>query len=82
MEAAGDLIGIFTCLVLLRYGIAMTYDSWRLGSVTIKILYFPEWWTLAPLPAMFALLAIEFIFRFDRLIRGERARRAEATSVG
>jgi TRAP-type C4-dicarboxylate transport system permease small subunit len=82
MEAIGDLIGILTCLVLLRYGIAMTYESWRLGSITIKILYFPEWWTLAPLPAMFALLAVEFVFRFDRLIRGEHTRRAESTSVG
>jgi hypothetical protein len=31
---------------------------------------------------MFALLAVEFVFRFDRLIRGEHTRRAESTSVG
>jgi TRAP-type C4-dicarboxylate transport system permease small subunit len=43
---------------------------------------FPEWWLLAPLPACFALLAVEFVFRFDRLLRGERRRRVEATSVG
>jgi TRAP-type transport system small permease protein len=36
---------------------------------------------LAPLPVTFALLAIEFVFRFHRL-RGERTRRVEATSVG
>jgi hypothetical protein len=33
------------------------------------------------MPATFVLLVIEFIFRFDRLLRGERARRIEATSV-
>ena len=29
----------------------------------------------------FALLAVEFVFRFARLMAGERARRVEATSV-
>jgi TRAP-type C4-dicarboxylate transport system permease small subunit len=81
MEAIGDILGFAVSLVLVRYGLAMTYDSWRLGAITIKNLVFAEWWLLAPLPVTFALLAIEFIFRFERLIRGERARRIEATSV-
>jgi TRAP-type C4-dicarboxylate transport system permease small subunit len=68
-------------LVLVRYGFAMTADSARLGAITIKNLVFPEWWLLAPLPVAFALLAIEFVFRFDRLLKGERTRRIEATSV-
>ena len=59
----------------------MALDSVALGSITIKNLVFPEWWLLAPLPVCFVLLAIEFVFRFDRLLR--RARPAhEATSVG
>jgi TRAP-type transport system small permease protein len=81
IEAAGDIVGLTVSLVLVRYGFAMTYDSWRIGSITIKNLVFPEWWLLAPLPATFALLAIEFVFRFHRLLLGERTRRAEATSV-
>jgi len=81
MEAIGDLLGFAVSIVLVRYGFAMTYDSWRLGAITIKNLVFPEWWLLAPLPVAFALLAIEFVFRFDRLLRGERTRRIEATSV-
>ena len=81
MEAVGDLLGFAVCVVLIRYGFAMTYDSWRLGAITIKNLVFPEWWLLAPLPATFLLLAIEFVFRFDRLLKGARARRIEATSV-
>ncbi len=81
MEAVGDLLGLAVCIVLIRYGIAMTYDSWRLGAITIKNLVFPEWWLLAPLPAVFVLLAIEFVFRFDRLLKGARTRRIEATSV-
>jgi TRAP-type C4-dicarboxylate transport system permease small subunit len=60
----------------------MTLDSAAHGSFTIKTLAFPEWWMLAPLPVCFALLAIEFAFRFCRLMAGPRGRRTEATSVG
>jgi TRAP-type C4-dicarboxylate transport system permease small subunit len=67
---------------MLRYGTKMTIDSALLGSITIKNLVFAEWWLLWPLPVCFALIAAEFAFRFDRLMRGERARRVEATSVG
>jgi TRAP-type transport system small permease protein len=81
MEAAGDALGFCVSVVLVRYGLAMTADSARLGAITIKNLVFPEWWLLAPLPATFALLAVEFVFRFDRLLKGERTRRIEATSV-
>src|SRR6516165_8403353 len=81
MEAFGDMLGFAVSLVLVRYGLAMTLDSARIGAITIKNLVFPEWWLLAPLPAAFILLAIEFIFRFQRLLVGERTPRIEATSV-
>ena len=81
MEACADVLGFAVSLALIRYGLAMTFDSARLGAITIKNLVFAEWWLLAPLPAVFALLAIEFVFRFHRLMTGERARRIEATSV-
>ena len=81
LEGAGDVLGFAVSLVLVRYGLIMTHDSWRLGAITIKNLVFPEWWLLAPLPIAFALLAIEFVFRFGRLLAGEKARRIEATSV-
>jgi TRAP-type C4-dicarboxylate transport system permease small subunit len=82
MEAATDIIGFATCLVLIRYGAAMAHESYRLDSITIKNLVFPEWWLLAPLPVCFFLLACEFVFRFGRLLASESGRRSEATSVG
>lgn len=82
MEAAADVLGFTVCLLMMRYGIKMAIDSAMLGSITIKNLVFPEWWLLAPLPVCFALVAAEFVFRFDRLMRGPRTRRIEATSVG
>jgi TRAP-type C4-dicarboxylate transport system permease small subunit len=82
MEAVGDIVGFAVCLVMMRYGLKMTLDSAMLGSITIKNLVFPEWWLLWPLPACFGLLAVEFAFRFGRLVRSEPGRRIEATSVG
>jgi TRAP-type transport system small permease protein len=82
MEMLADVVGFLVCLVMMRYGIKMTMDSAMLGSITIKNLVFPEWWLLWPLPVCFALLATEFVFRFDRLIRSDPSRRSEATSVG
>ena len=82
MELLGDIAGFAVCLVMMRYGIKMTIDSAALGSITIKNLVFPEWWLLWPLPLCFALLAAVFVFRFDHLMRSERSRRDEVTSVG
>ena len=80
LEAVGDIAGFIVCLIMIRYGTLMTLDAYRSSSVTIKNLIFPEWWLLAPLPITFVLLAIEFIFRFRRLLQN-RAPREEATSV-
>jgi TRAP-type C4-dicarboxylate transport system permease small subunit len=82
MEAAADIVGLAASLVLIWYGTIMTMQSARLGSITIKNLVFPEWWLLAPLPICFSLLALEFVFRFSRLMGAPRTRRIEATSVG
>lgn len=82
MEVMADLVGFAICVVLVRYSLIMTWDSWRLGSITIKNLVFPDWWTLAPLPVCLILLTVEFVFRFQRLLAGEKGRRREATSVG
>jgi TRAP-type C4-dicarboxylate transport system permease small subunit len=81
MEALADLVGFAASVILVWYGTVMTLQSARLGSLTIKNLVFPEWWLLAPLPICFALLAIEFVLRFHRLMAGPRTRRVEATSV-
>jgi TRAP-type C4-dicarboxylate transport system permease small subunit len=80
LEAIGDIAGFIVCLIMIRYGTLMTLDAIRSGSLTIKNLIFPEWWLLAPLPLTFLLLAIEFVFRFRRLLKN-RAPREEATSV-
>ncbi len=82
LEAASDLLGLLVCLVFVWYGVVMTGESLRLGSITIKNLVFPEWWLLAPLPVLFLLLAIEFLLRLHRLFGDHPARRGDVTSPG
>ena len=81
-EPSSDVGPLAASLVLIWYGSVMTAQSARLGSLTIKNLVFPEWWLLWPLPLCFVLIAIEFVFRFHRLMGAPRTRRIEATSVG
>jgi TRAP-type C4-dicarboxylate transport system permease small subunit len=49
--------------------------------VNIKTLVTPEWWWLVPLPVVFVLLAIEMLFRMNRLARAPRGPRADAVSA-
>ena len=81
LEWFGDIVGFFCCLYFVWYGCLITISSYNAGSINIKTLVTPEWWTLAPLPLGFALLAIEFIFRMHRLTSAEIGLRDDAVSV-
>lgn len=81
LEWLGDLLGLACCVLLCRYGVQATVASYQAGSLNIKTLVTPEWWSLAPLPIAFALLAIEMVFRMHRLWQGERGPRHDAVSA-
>jgi TRAP-type transport system small permease protein len=81
LEWAGDLLGLACSIYFVWYGWAVLAASYRAGAITIKTLVTPEWWMLAPLPAAFLLLAVEFLFRMHRLARAERAPRTDAVSA-
>lgn len=80
-ELLADVLALGCCIALVVYGAKAAWASYAAGSVTIKTLVTPEWWSLVPLPAAFALLAIEVVFRMHRLLSGERAPRADAVSA-
>ena len=80
-EWAADAIAFACCVCVAWFGAVATWDSWAQGSITIKTLVLPEWWSLAPLPAAFALLAVEVLFRMRRLWLGERAPRDDSVSA-
>ena len=79
-EWAVDLIALACCLAIGWYGFQAVLSSRAIGGMVIKVIAVPEWWLLAPLPAAFALLAIEALFRMRRLWSGPRAPREDAVS--
>ena len=81
LEWIGDIVGLLCCIYFVWYGFLITKASYNAGSINIKTLVTPEWWTLAPLPIGFALLAIEFIFRMYRLSTAEIGLRDDAVSA-
>jgi TRAP-type C4-dicarboxylate transport system permease small subunit len=81
LEWVSDIVGFFCCLYFVWYGYLITRASYSVGSINIKTLITPEWWTLAPLPLGFALLGIEFIFRMHRLSAAKIGLRDDAVSA-
>ena len=80
-EWFSDLMGIACCCAMVWYGARVTFKSVADNALSIKTLVTPEWWSLAPLPLCFALLAIEFVLRMRRLALGERVARDDAVSA-
>ena len=80
-EWAVDGLALACCLVIAWYGCKAVFSSLAIGGTVVKVLSVPEWWLLAPLPATFALLAVEFLFRMQRLHAGERGPRTDAVSA-
>lgn len=81
LEWFGDIVGLLCCLYFVWYGVLITMASYSAGSINIKTLITPEWWTLAPLPIGLALLGIEFIFRMHRLFTADVGLRDDAVSA-
>ncbi|OJY45419.1 MAG: C4-dicarboxylate ABC transporter permease [Rhizobiales bacterium 64-17] len=81
LEWIADVIGLVCCLYFVWYGAGVVAASYGSGALSIKTLIMPEWWILAPMPVVFVLLAIEFIFRMHRLALSERKIRDEAVSA-
>lgn len=81
LEWLGDAFGLACCLTIAWVGAQAAWSSYVSGAVNIRTLVTPEWWSLAPLPMVFVLLAVEMVFRMVRLQRGERGPRQDAVSA-
>lgn len=82
LEWLGDAIALVCCVVIAFLGWKATSASLAIGAMVVKTLAVPEWWLLAPLQATFVILAIEVLFRMERLRAGPRGPRADAVSTG
>ena len=71
VEWVVDLLGLACSLVFTWYGVSSTYESFTSGELLIKAMATPMWWWLILLPLVFSMLAIEFIFRMQRLLHGD-----------
>jgi TRAP-type C4-dicarboxylate transport system permease small subunit len=80
-EWIADVLGLACCGWLVWYGGAAAARSHAGHALSIKTLVMPEWWFLAPLPACFVLLAIEFGFRMRRLAAAAAGPRDDAVSA-
>jgi TRAP-type C4-dicarboxylate transport system permease small subunit len=80
-EWAVDVLVLACCVVIAWYGFKAVLSSHAIGGMVVKVISVPEWWLLALLPATFALLAIEVLFRMHRLYQGERAPRTDAVTA-
>jgi len=81
VEMVCDLIGLSLSVLLTWFGITMIVRSMNAATLMVKNLVFAEWYVLWPLPVMFALLTVEFVFRIQRLVSGPRQARREGGSV-
>ena len=81
VEIVCDLIGLSLSVLLTGFGVVMVARSMNAGTLMVKNMVFPEWYALWPLPVMFALLTVEFVFRIQRLVTGPRQARREGGSV-
>lgn len=76
-----DVLAFVCCTIIAMYGYQAAWASFRDGALSIKTLVLPEWWSIAPLPLSFTLLAIEVLFRMRRLALGPRTLRNDAVSA-
>lgn len=81
LEWTSDAVALACCVIIAWYGWLATVQSHASGSMTIKTLTLPEWWSLAPLPVAFGLLAVEVLFRMWRLKHSPRGPRDDAVSA-
>jgi TRAP-type C4-dicarboxylate transport system permease small subunit len=80
-EWAVDLIALACCVLIAYYGIKAVLSSHAISGMVVKVISVPEWWLLAPLPVAFALIAIEILFRMQRLFTAERGPRTDAVTA-
>lgn len=76
-----DAIALVCCVVIAYYGFKAVLSSHAISGMVVKVISVPEWWLLAPLPVAFALLAVEVLFRMQRLYAGERGPRTDAVTA-
>lgn len=72
-DALANLVGVAVSAAFFWYAVEAMLASYARGSMVRATLTYPEWWTLAIVPAAMALIVIEFLRRLLRPAGGDRA---------
>ncbi|MEN3291008.1 MAG: C4-dicarboxylate transporter, DctQ subunit [Burkholderiales bacterium] len=64
-----ELLGLGFSLLLLWYGVAITWQAWSFGDVSTTSLRFPLWIFIAALPAGAFLMSVRYVLRLIQLLR-------------
>ena len=59
VDRIASALALVVSACMVWYAWRMLLDSKQAGSLVLKALVFPEWWLYVPVPAAFALLALE-----------------------
>lgn len=71
-----SLVWIFIfCVVVVRWGVVIAWDSWRVGRTTGSMLDVPNWAIEAAVPFGFLLLGLQSLVEIVRLCRGAEPER-------
>jgi TRAP-type C4-dicarboxylate transport system permease small subunit len=81
IDIFADAVGLAVCIVVGWYALQSALESHALGSLVRRTVEFPEWWLIAPLPPVMALLAVEFALRLGRTLTSPSARHQDARSA-
>ncbi len=73
-EVFVELLGLAFALLLVWYGVILTYQSWDFGDVSTTSLRFPMWIYMAALPAGGLAMTIGYLLRLKRHLPGGAAR--------
>jgi len=76
-----DVLGFAVSALMTWYCAKVLFISISDGTRIIKEFTIPEWWTLWPLPMMFVLVTVEFVFRLKRVLSGPRRPRSEGAPL-
>lgn len=63
LECLGNLLGAGVCVLFLFYTHSIINEARGMGSMIMKTLIFPEWWSFLPFQFCNLLLGLEFVRR-------------------
>nr|WP_312851442.1 TRAP transporter small permease [Zwartia sp.]MDO9023812.1 TRAP transporter small permease [Zwartia sp.] len=66
VEVFSDAIGLFFCVFMVYYGVAVAYQAWDFGDVSTTVLRVPLWIYFAALPAGGAVMGLAYAVRLTR----------------